>query len=281
MPRLPYFDMLLEQFDREHGDIAEKIFGRHVHYGYWENPADRRGGFDDFAAAEEALTLELCRMAEVAPGQSILDVGCGFGGTVASLDENHLGLALTGLNIDERQLERARSKVTARPGNTIDFRQGDACAMPFPDASFDRVLAVECIFHFPSRDAFFAEAARVLKPGGLLVLSDFVPSPMFAHVCRLARATVLKSRFNVYGDFDTTCSFAGYRRLAAAHGFTPLVERDASANTNPTYDFGEELMEQGLSSLYGLALFRRFLALLRFLATNGSLVYGLMSYRRA
>jgi len=52
----------------------------------------------------------------------------------------------------------------------------DACAMPRPDRAFDAVLAVACSFHFPSRDAFLLECARLLRPGGRLALSDFVPA---------------------------------------------------------------------------------------------------------
>jgi len=46
------------------------------------------------------------------------------------------------------------------------------CRLPFPDASFNHVLCVEAMFHFASRRTFFAEAARVLKPGGAMVASD-------------------------------------------------------------------------------------------------------------
>ena len=117
-----------------------------MHWGYWENPAK----------IEDTL--------------AVLDVGCGFGGTLTSLQTKWQGLNLTGLNIDARQLEVAKKHV---PNAT--FIEGDACALPFKEALFDRVLAVECIFHFPSRLKFFQEAARVLNPSGRISLSDFIP----------------------------------------------------------------------------------------------------------
>ena len=47
--------------------------------------------------------------------------------------------------------------------NRIEFVEGDACDMPFPDASFDLVLAVECAFHFPSRAKFFSEVPMIIR----------------------------------------------------------------------------------------------------------------------
>ncbi len=91
-------------------------------------------------------------------GARILDVGCGFGGTIDHLDERLDGCELVGLNIDRRQLARARALVTPRRDNTVDFVAGDACRLPFADASFDFLSAVECAFHFPSRKQFFREA---------------------------------------------------------------------------------------------------------------------------
>lgn len=133
----------------------------------------------DFARAAEKLTEEVYKAARAGNNRCILDVGCGFGGTIASLNENFFGMRLVGLNIDSRQLLRAQKEVKAYPGNFLCFEQGNACVLPFSDQSFDVVLAVECIFHFPDRELFFSEAYRVPKPGGYLALSDFVPRAFF------------------------------------------------------------------------------------------------------
>jgi len=173
---LPYFDKLADELAGDRNPVMAEIFGKNVHWGFWDDPGAATLTTDDFRAASDAMTRRLLRLAEPAPGQRILDVGCGFGGTVAQLNEDHSGLDLVGVNIDARQIARAVATVQpqAARDNTIAFLVGDACALPFADGSFDTLLAVECIFHFPTRVAFFDEARRVLRPGGRLVVSDFV-----------------------------------------------------------------------------------------------------------
>jgi SAM-dependent methyltransferase len=81
-------------------------------------------------------------------------VGCGFGGTVAQLNEDHSGLDLVGVNIDARQIARAVATVQPpgpRATYTIAFLVGDACELPFADGSFDTLLAGGV--HLPLPDA--------------------------------------------------------------------------------------------------------------------------------
>jgi ubiquinone/menaquinone biosynthesis C-methylase UbiE len=238
---LPYFDFLLALLAQNNASV-EKSFGRHVHWGYWPDPRSAVCDDDDYARAAERLTLELCRAAQVNSEEVVLDVGCGFGGTVASINERQSGMRLTGLNLDHRQLERARARVLPLNGNVIGFCQGDACRLPFADASFDRVLAVECIFHFPSRQEFFKEAFRVLRRGGTLALSDFVPAILFRPLARVATEAPALARYQYFGRCDLRYTLGGYRRLAAATGFEPVVERDITDHTLPTYRYLQHLL---------------------------------------
>ena len=234
---LPYFDMLLE--GRRRGDPAARVFDRFVHWGYWENPAAATLDTAEFVAAMERLNAEVLKAAGLVDGQAILDAGCGFGGTLASLRAAFPRATLTGLNIDPRQLEHARAQV---PG--VRFVEGDACAPPFPDASFDRVLAVECIFHFPSRAKFLKEAARMLKHGGRVALSDFVPRDPNARPGLLGRwvtAQVAKG----YGASGDDWRDGDYARMAAAAGLRVVLDRDITSNTIPTYPVLHALLRAG------------------------------------
>jgi len=274
----PYFDVVFQRI-RENEPETATAFGRHVHWGFWKEPERAAATASDYADAAERLCRRVCDAAQVRDGTRVLDVGCGFGGTIASLNERFTGLHLTGLNIDPRQLARAAQQVQPRPGSEVRWVEGDACRLSFPPNSFDVVLAVECIFHFPDRAAFFAGAARALPSGGRLALSDFVPTEEALPVIRsFGTANDEATRFT-YGHIDVLCSLAGYRRLADAAGLDLVHVDDINVHTMPTYTFLRKNMKTWHIRSEA-KLFDRATARLESVCREGMLHYTVLGFRK-
>lgn len=231
----PYFETLLQHLGR--GDAAvSRAFGEHVHWGYWENPNAAPIAPDEFHRAAEAMLDRMVGAAVIRDGAKILDVGCGLGGTINFLDRRYSSCTLVGINIDERQLGIGKKAARTGDRNSVNFARADACALPFRSESVDAVLCVESIFHFPNRRTFIAESARILKPGGLLVVSDFVPIRYLGGLLDFGeRSTHLLGR--MYGKIRADISKSRYRAAARASGMECIAIDDITANTLPTYHF--------------------------------------------
>ncbi len=97
-------------------------------------------------------------------GRRLLDVGCGTGHHLAQLRDR--GYEATGVDGSAEMLEHAR---VLNPG--ADIRQADVESLPFPDESFDYVLCVEVLRYLPDPSGCIREIARVLKPGGICLVT--------------------------------------------------------------------------------------------------------------
>jgi SAM-dependent methyltransferase len=98
-----------------------------------------------------------------APGLRWLDVGCGNGAFTEALLERCAPTAVHGIDPFEAQLSYARERLSSP---TVEFRQGDAMAQPFPDDAFDAAVMPLVIFFVPEPARGVAEMARVVRPGG-------------------------------------------------------------------------------------------------------------------
>ena len=242
---LPYFDILLSLRTEDAKGETDFDF---VHWGYWHDPKEFVPGIADYKKAQESMNDEVLSAAYLHDGMKVLDVGCGFGGTIKTLNENYSDMELTGVNIDPRQLEVAGELVKPRLENRVNWLEADAVDIPLPDSCFDVVLAVECIFHFPSRQRFLSEAARLLKPGGCLVVSDFCGANQVKNdMDRVAPKSYVRNSFlrrkvrkwfgEGYGELGAEPGTdPPYRQMARNSGLELTLVRDITTNTLPTYD---------------------------------------------
>jgi SAM-dependent methyltransferase len=196
------------------GELYRAAWGDSLHFAAFGPGEDRQ---DALAALERRLIED----AGLGPEASVLDVGCGTGAAALAI-ARRAGARVTGIDLVPRHVERARARA-AQAGleDRTTFVVGDATALPFPDASFDHVYAIESAYHAADKPRFYAECARVLRPGGRFLGTDWLRGPARAHDALLVR----------FGDqfaVPELITLAALRRHLVACGLVPEVVADLS-----------------------------------------------------
>lgn len=141
---------------------------RALHFGYYDDNARTH------AQALLNTNRVLGELAQVSPGDVVLDAGCGIGGSTCWLAE-HRNARCVGISPVIRQVRRASAlAVERRVSDKVQFVCTDYTRTSFADRSFDVVWALESVCHAAQKASFYREAARLLTPGGRLVIAEYM-----------------------------------------------------------------------------------------------------------
>lgn len=213
------------RFYDQMGHFFAMVWGDSIHAGYWHGPDDHASFTEAQDQFTDLLIAEIQDL-QLQPGQHVLDLGCGTGRPAIRLAQA-TGCEVTGITVSQTQVELANQRASAEGvSQQVRFQYGDALQIPFPDASFDAVWAIESMFHMPDRAQVMSEINRVLRPGGALLIADAIEIAPMTEQQRM----ILYSAFAV-GSFITKDQ---YKMSVREAGMEVVEVLDVTTNIKQT-----------------------------------------------
>ncbi|MFL6568441.1 MAG: SAM-dependent methyltransferase [Chthoniobacterales bacterium] len=231
------------------------VWGEHVHHGLW-----LRGNESREEAVLNLVDL-IAHEAQVDSGTRICDIGCGYGATARVLASR--GADVTGITISPAQFAFAQMNSSNAKFVCADWMENE-----LPNESFDAAVAVESSEHMPDINRFFAQANRVLRLGGRLVITAWLsadaPSErekrwLLQPVCREGRMP----NMGTVADYESLGQTNGFKverfqdiTKSVAHTWPAIVRRFlAKLATNPRY-ISFILSRHAKNRVFALTIFR-------------------------
>ncbi|RGP68188.1 hypothetical protein FLONG3_8263 [Fusarium longipes] len=247
---------ILKERIKLHYDLASdyylSLWGEHIHHGYW--PTKESEAVQTKEEAQANLIRLLLDISGISSKSSVLDVGCGIGGTSRYLASKH-GSSVTGITISSKQVEIANRLTKAATGDEapsydvpddhgfiklgdgkVKFLELDAEKMGDffnnQQGSFDAVWISEALSHFPNKTLFFENVMKVLKPGGKLVLADWFKAENLDHTTSANDIKPIEDGMLL----PPLCTQQGYLDLASQAGLQIFAEpKDISQQVRKTW----------------------------------------------
>ncbi len=243
----------------------------YLNFGLWEE------GIEDYIKAAENLVHRMGTLLGLNETSKLLDVAPGMGTQDVYLSQNFSPISIDGLDVTWGHIEHGRRRASeANLEDRVRFHHGTAIELPFPDGSFTHVLSIEGPEHFDTREKFLHEARRVLQPGGVIAMADFIVknpprNPLEKLVAEAARKLWQVPRANVYPA-------TVYKQKMQEVGFEDIEILEIGASVIPGYYFEQMRPEtvRAISKIRGFALAR--LGLLLDVAVYRGFTMGLVEY---
>ncbi|ETN41686.1 uncharacterized protein HMPREF1541_03622 [Cyphellophora europaea CBS 101466] len=284
-------------------DYYHRLWGQHIHHGLFTPTITTK------EAAQTNLIDHLLKLSALQPNGTVLDVGCGLGGTTRYLAK-HRAATVTGITISSKQVEIAR-RITAEEcppaaaGSTKPATEGPLAETPFqpyepgqvrylhldadllrttfPPSSYNTVWISECLSHIPNKPLFFDSTFTLLTPSGTLVLADWFKAPsltaeQITSDIKPIEDGMLLPGLNTMDEYVQMAETAGLRLVAGPE--------DLSLGVAKTWDISWSLVSSPALWAYaisqgrdGLAFLQSFRAMRRGYA-NGNFRYGVMIFEK-
>ena len=227
--------------------IARRILDALAAAGGPDTPVtpDALAPLDQFHGRGIQATRELVALLQPQADEEIADVGCGIGGPARWIAWT-FGCRVTGVDLTPAFCEAARelNRATGME-ERVRILEGNALALPLPDAAFDRAYSQNVVMNIADKRGFYAELFRVLKPGGVAALSNLLagpagpphfpvpwaetPATSFLSTADETRADILAAGFEILSFRDTAAETvpkqSAIRRKIEAEGMPPLSLR--------------------------------------------------------
>ncbi|HXH68357.1 MAG TPA: class I SAM-dependent methyltransferase [Candidatus Limnocylindrales bacterium] len=260
----------------EHYDFVspyyQSLWGDHIHHGYWIR------GDESKELAQVQLMEHLAELANVQAGSSVLDIGCGFGGSSLYLAQKYNASA-TGITISPVQVEMAKKATTAAKLDAR-FLLMDAEALDFPQ-QFDVLWSVESISHYHDRPSFFANAVKFLKPGGVFALTDWFKKAELSPAQK--RKFIEPIERGMFIDLET---MDDYESHLIASGLQIVHRQDLSRQCAKSWDLALDMIRDKSFWTLATKMGKDFVTNLRSFRAmragyaSGNFVYGLFIARK-